>query len=50
MKFLQVIKKIKQKTRKQNQRKGKRGKKSKAYLRGEEEGTLQPETETVHKI
>lgn len=38
MKFLWGIKKIKQKTRKQNQRKGKRGKKSKANLR-EEEGT-----------
>ena len=50
MKFLKGIKKIKQKTRKQNQRIGKRGKtKSKANL-GEEEGTLQPETETVYKI
>jgi len=47
MKFLKGIKKIKQKTRKQNQRIGK--KKSKANL-GEEEGTLQPETETVYKI
>jgi hypothetical protein len=49
MKFLQGIKKTKQKTRKQNQIKGKKGKRSKANL-WEEEGTLQPETETVHKI
>lgn len=49
MKFLQGIKKTKQKTRKQNQRKGKKGKKSKANL-GEEEETLQPESETVHKL
>jgi len=38
MKFLQGTNKIKQKTRKQNQSKGKRGKKSKAKIR-EVEGT-----------